>query len=215
MLYSVLYTIIQWRLNMSEIEMVKIRASIVIGNFPPVETPFIQSFNVRKARGQASTFDASLKVSHEDISHSNLGGDVVIYAGRDGTKKIFTGIIKKASISPCWDDPGFVFLNVSGADASSLLQGKKYTRRCRATKGTWISLDSIIRSGGLRDGKFSYDLDTVQVDPGVSHNRILEQHKTKRQGNRVGSPPKSPAPTPVLSKITAIPGTNLEENIAP
>ncbi len=189
---------------MSEIEMVKIRARIEIGNNLKVVTPFIQSFNVRKARGQTSTFDASLKVGHEDIKGSNLNGKVAIYAGSDAVKLIFTGIIKKAGISPCWDDPGFVFVNISGVDSSSLLQGKKYTRRCRGTKGTWVSIDSVIRAG-LSDGKFAYDLDTVQIDTGVAHNRLLEHYKAKRQGNKLGSPPKSSGPTAALVKITTKP----------
>ena len=44
------------------IERVKVRARIDIGGLS-VSTPFVQSFNVRKQRGQISTFDASLKVT--------------------------------------------------------------------------------------------------------------------------------------------------------
>ena len=56
------------------IELVKIRAVITIGNSLTVETPFIQSFNVRKSRGQISTFDASLKVEYDQVTGSSIGG---------------------------------------------------------------------------------------------------------------------------------------------
>lgn len=202
MLFSVRYIIIRWRLSMAEIELVKIRAKIQIGNNLEVETPYIQSFNVRKARGESSTFDASLKVKHEHIEKSSLNGEVLIHAGRDVPKLIFTGIVKKASISPCWDDPGYVFMNISGADASSLLQGKKFTRRCRATKGTWVSIESVARPG-LRDGKFAYDLNTVQLDSGMAHNQIMQHMPNHKQGKKTSKPPKSKTPTPVLARIVA------------
>lgn len=189
---------------MANIELIKVRAKIEIGNSLTVETPYIQSFNVRKTRGQSSTFDASLKIGCDDIKNSNLGGNVVIYAGNCTTTKIFTGIIKKANISPCWDDPGYVFINISGADVSSLLQGKKYTRRCRATKGTWISIDSVVRAG-LRDGKFAYELNTIQLDSGITHGQIIDNIKIHEQGSKVAKAPKSKAITPVMAKITTKP----------
>jgi hypothetical protein len=49
-----------------------------------------------------------------------------------------------------------VILNISGNDVLSRLQNKKYTRRCRSTKGVWISIDSVTRQG-LRDGKLTYE----------------------------------------------------------
>lgn len=147
------------------INMIKIRATISIGSNFVVKTPFIQSFNVRKTRGQLSSFDASLKVAHTELTQSNVGGRVVISAGEEGgEKKIFTGILKKATVSPCWDDPGYVMLNISGTDELSKLQGKKYTRRCRATKSTWVSIDGVVREG-LRDGKFAYETDVVTISP--------------------------------------------------
>ena len=128
------------------IDLVPIRATIELGGLT-VKTPFIQSFNVRKTRGQLSTFDATLKVNHSQITSSNVGGFVTISAGSSGQRKIYTGILKKSTVSPCWDDPGYVLLNISGTDVLSHLQGKKYTRRCRATKSTWISIDSVSREG--------------------------------------------------------------------
>jgi len=147
------------------IRMIKIRATVSIGSGFIIRTPFVQSFNVRKSRGQISSFDASLKVSHNEITQSNMGGRVTISAGEEGNeRRIFTGILKKATVSPCWDDPGYVLLNISGVDELSKLQGKKYTRRCRATKSTWVSIEGVVREG-LRDGKFAYETDVVTISP--------------------------------------------------
>lgn len=136
------------------IERVKIRARIEVGNFT-IETPYILSFNVNRTRGQVSTFDARIKIAEEDVADMT-GGPIKIYAGSNYARNlIFTGIVKKATMSPCFDDPHFVLINLSGADGLSLLQGKKYTRRCRATATSWATIDGVARRG-LKSGKFKY-----------------------------------------------------------
>lgn len=151
------------------IDLVKIRATVKIGNSVSVSTPYIQSFNVRKSRGQLSTFDAALKVEYEQVNN-NIGGGVSITAGTESNQNlIFTGILKKATIGPCWDDPGYVILNISGTDVLSKLQGKKYTRRCRATHSTWVSINSVNRKG-LRGGTFNKEINSLLVDGGESLN---------------------------------------------
>jgi len=148
------------------ITIVKVRAIVDIGNgnltagTPPLDyTNHILSFNVDRARGQVSSFSASLKVIRDDITGGLLdNASVVIYAGTETTyvsNKIFTGVIKTATISPNRDDPEYVILNISGNDILSRLNGKKYTRRCRSSKGVWVSIDSVSRQG-LRDGKLAY-----------------------------------------------------------
>jgi len=134
------------------INQVKCRAEVVVGGLS-VKTPFVQSFNVRKQRGQPGTFDASLKVLGSSISGSSAGGDVKIYGQGN---LIFTGICRQAKISPCFDDPAYVILSISGADALSQLYGKKYTRRCRSTQATWAGITGVVREG-LRSGKFMYN----------------------------------------------------------
>jgi hypothetical protein len=148
------------------IERVKIRATVEVGDLS-VSTPYIQSFNVRKQRGQVSTFDASLKVSHDEVSSAITGGAVVISAGEDtASDTIFTGICRSAKISPCYDDPKYVILSISGADQMSLLQGKKYTRRCRSSRSTWVAITGVVREG-LKSGKFAYTNEpTIEVDDG-------------------------------------------------
>jgi hypothetical protein len=148
------------------IELVKVRAEISVGTLTVV-TPFIQSFNVQKTRGQVSTFSAQLKVDSDQLSGTNVGGLVSISAGANGTmNKIYTGILKKSTITPCWDDPGYVMWNISGEDCLSLLNGKKYTRRCRATKYSWVAINSVVREG-LRDGKFDAKAEEMlETDPG-------------------------------------------------
>ncbi len=134
------------------IDMTKIRAKIQIGSISIV-TPYILSFNVTKTRGTVSTFSASLKIKDSDMSHSLSGDAVKISAGEGSPKNlIFTGMVKKATISPCWDDPSYVLLSISGEDVLSYLRGKKYTRRCRASKTSWLSITGVTRRG-LKGGK--------------------------------------------------------------
>jgi hypothetical protein len=155
------------------IELVKVNARIHVGSMI-VETPFIQSFNVTKTRGQASSFSASLKVSSNSMS-SVSGGDVKIYAGVIGSMDlIYTGIIKQASLSPCWDDPGYVFLNISGTDVLSLLQGKKYTRRCIGSSHTWVSIDDLARPG-QRSGKFDFEVGQLHITKDFSNPQSTKE----------------------------------------
>ena len=107
------------------IERRKIRAQISVGT-QNVSTPYVLSFNVRKSRGQSSTFDCSLKVTSTEGA-SLIGGPIEIKAGIEGQlDTIFTGIIKKVTLSPCFDDPEYVIMNLSGTDVLSLLQNKKF-----------------------------------------------------------------------------------------
>lgn len=133
---------------------VKIRAKIEIGSLSIV-TPYILSFNVTRSRGQVSTFSASLKVSHRDTVGDITGDTVEISAGEGTPKKIFTGMVKKATMTPCFDDPDYVVLNLSGADVLCLLEGKKYTRRCAGQKTAWVLINGVTRTG-LKSGKFKY-----------------------------------------------------------
>lgn len=149
---------------------VPIRATISVGGMS-ISTPFILSFTVRRARGQISTFDASLKVAHDQVS-GLTGGEVSIKAGvAGGEKQIFTGIVRNAKMSPCWDDPSYVLLSISGNDTLSLLQGKKYTRRCRASQGKFCVITSARK--GLKSGKFTYDSENVfEMDEGAMEKEL-------------------------------------------
>ena len=143
---------------MATIEQVKVRATIEIGSLR-VETPYIQSFSVKKSRGAISTFDASLKISHKDVSGAITGSKVVICAGvKSGLKKIFTGMVRSAKISPCFDDPQFVLISISGSDNLILLNGKKYTRRCRVTKSKYVTITGVVRAG-LKTTGMNYEKD--------------------------------------------------------
>ena len=174
------------------ITQVKIRAKITIGGFTAV-TPapgysnFIQSFTVRKQRGQVGSFDASLKVSHEQVTGSITGDSVKIYAGEGvANSQIFTGSVKAAKISPCFDDPDYVILSVSGVDSMSLLQGKKYTRRCRATKAAWCAITGVVRRG-LKSGKFTYNTEPVIYKEAGLDKKSANGTATAPVGPRAGA----------------------------
>jgi len=174
------------------IELVKIRATITVGDLV-VKTPYIQSFNVKKTRGQISSFDASLKVNQTDINNSNTIGTVTIEAGElDNEIKIFTGITKRVSVSPCWDDPGYILFSISGTDILGSLDGKKYTRRVKETPKSWVSINSVVREG-LRDGSLDYQVESNTAESGKSQ---------KNQDNNIGA-----APGPAGSIIPGSAGT--------
>jgi len=181
------------------LNLVKVRARVSLGagsGSVVAETPgpkltdgsidgMILSFNVHKERGKSSTFSASLKVKY-DVLSGNTIGDVHIEAGTEdgGLNTIFRGIVKTAKVSPCHDDPSYVLINVSGSDVLSKLEGMKFTRRRRGTRVSWVSIDSIVRSG-LRSGKFRYktqdrlDLLNTSDDEKVDHMRaasLLENY---------------------------------------
>jgi hypothetical protein len=135
------------------IERIKIRARIIGGGLN-AQTPYVQSFNVKKTRGQPSTFNCSVKM----LAHSvgAIRGQVEIYAGEGRSPGlIFTGVITKATISPCWDDPMYVIINASGTDVMKNLEYKKYTRRQRSTNACWCEITGVTRKH-LKSQKFKY-----------------------------------------------------------
>ncbi len=183
------------------IKLVKIRATITVGNILTVSTPYIQSFNVQKSRGQSDTFSATLKVDASKFSAMNTGGVVTISAGSNGVKKIYTGILKKLTLSPCWDDPGYVLLNISGTDILSELEGKKYSRRCRATKSTWVSITSVTREG-LRDGKFDKEFQVLASDGGseLKKSAVIDNMQTVK----ANKPSNSPGEMPIRINVSLV-----------
>jgi len=127
---------------------VKIRATISVGGLT-VKTPYILSFNVSKQRGSKSTFTASLKVQGSSLSNIS-DSEVTINAGTDGSeRRIFTGYVLSSKPSPCWDDPNYIILNISGADVLYKLENKKFTRRQIDAVSKWASIDSVTRSADV------------------------------------------------------------------
>lgn len=139
---------------MAGLKMVPVRATVTVGGLI-CSTPYVVSFNVNRARGQISTFSATLKVQYGQIA-SAVGGNVTIDAGPRGSeRRIFTGICRSSNITPCRDDPAYVMLTISGEDILSELKNKKITRRCKSSKTTWIAITGVVRKG-LKDGKLAY-----------------------------------------------------------
>lgn len=78
----------------------------------------------------------------------------------------------QARFEACYDDPGYVILSLSGKDIMLLLEGKKFTRRCRASMGVFATINDVSRSG-FKSGKFACtNLNTLTLDPGVSKNPL-------------------------------------------
>lgn len=108
---------------------VRIRATIDVGG-TIISTPDILSFSVTRARGQmCATFQASVRILGS-VSFGT-GGKIVISANGG---KIFTGYVKKITISPSRTDSSYVIVNMSGRDVLSVLEGVTFSRRVSATK---------------------------------------------------------------------------------
>ena len=123
---------------------VPIRASIYFGSLV-IRTPYILSFSVSKTRNSKTTFSASLKIISSDLS--NLTSNTVsIYAGTLGNEKqIFSGFALNTSPSPCWEDPKYVILNISGADVLHRLEEERFTRRQMSRFNKWAVITGIQR----------------------------------------------------------------------
>ncbi len=188
------------------IEIVKCRAKVRIGDFTagPNE-PHVQSFTVNRSRNTPATCSASVKVriggtpSGTTTSFATGGsgggsnsatqlksGTLEIWAGANGKlPKIFTGYVKTVRISPCFDDPSYVILSITGVDALAMLENKKYTRRCRAALSSWVSIEGVARRG-LKSTSFAYrqkeefdvyDGDTQKAGP-ISKARSVQVFDT-------------------------------------
>lgn len=113
-----------------------VRAEITLGGSIIIQTPNIESFNVHRARGQASaTFSASVKVQYTDVLRlsSLVSARVVIRAG-EGTgfaalPIVFTGIIHSCTANPVRTDARLTMLNISGKDEMFIMEGQKINRR--------------------------------------------------------------------------------------
>ena len=153
------------------ISQVPIRAIVEVGG-KAIKTPYVLSFNVHRRRGSPASFTASVKVKDGlGSGQGGVGGGITISAGSGGTPLIFTGIVRGAKITPCWDDPSYVIVSLSGDDTLSLLKGKKYTRRCRGTKSSFCIITDVVRSG-LKSGKFATTGASFELEPGNTNTEI-------------------------------------------
>lgn len=153
------------------ITQVPIRAYINIGG-TTVRTPYVLSFNVHRRRGAAATFSASVKVNNTVSGMGSVGGGITISAGSNSISRVFTGVVRGAKLTPCWDDPSYVILTLTGDDTLGLLKGKKYSRRCRGTKSTFCIITGVVRPG-LKSGKFAYSTDaSFEFDDGTVNMEI-------------------------------------------
>lgn len=171
----------------------KIRARITFGGIVVV-TPYVVSFNVRKARGQmAATFSASIKVPTGTFSASRGGDDVIgsaitIEAGAPSLRRIFTGRVFKIIVNPVFTDSSLVMVNLSGRDVLSLLEGQKVTRLVDTLRdqegnspGRWGVITSVTRSDQSLEGRFYnrlYTSDRVAV-PGKLPSEFVTVEEIK------------------------------------
>ena len=128
------------------IETIPIRATISFTGGVSISTPYIMSFSVNKSRGAISTFNASIKIKSDQLD--NLNGKVTIKAGKKGNLiTIYTGYVKSMAPSPCWDDPAYVIVNISGVDELFKLENRRFTRRQIVSDKSWAVINSVVSEG--------------------------------------------------------------------
>lgn len=170
---------------------IKIRAKITGSGFN-VATPFILSFYIRKSRNELSTFNFSAKVNNDSFT-STTGGQVSFEVN---DKKIFTGIILSISARPCFDDPQFSILDVSGTDIRKKLEYKQYTRRSTDSVSSWALITGVVRKG-LKSSKLQYTPrsnlgSTFAVSPdtlnrgGVQNTSMVKDYLQQSSGQTTG-----------------------------
>jgi len=145
---------------MAQLIMVRCRCRVTVGGLvagtPCNYTNHVLSFNVDKSRGQPGTCSVSIRAQKGEAGFASNRGVITIAAGQNGANNsIFYGYIRSVTISPCREYPNCVMLNVTGVDALSKLEGKKYTRRCRSQLASWVSIDGVAREG-IRSGKLMW-----------------------------------------------------------
>jgi len=199
---------------MARIERVKVRAHVVGGGIS-ASTPNVLSFNVRKTRGQPTSFNCSVKVPQ--TSGHSIRGTLRIYAGSGGAGNlIITGIITKATVSPCFDDPSYVIVNIAGSDVLKELQYKKYTRRQSAGLSAWCEITSVTRKH-LKSSKFKYmrNAPIMKINDGgqdqmtdvMQTTDLASANFTKGQGSTV-SRGERPTNVPIRLAIESPEGGN-------
>ena len=126
------------------IKKVPIRAEIMVGKIVVV-TPYVLSFSVNKNRNSKSTFQASLKIPGYDLTNIQ-DNTITIRAGeKDKLQLIFTGYVLNSTPSPCWDDPTYIILNISGSDILHRLENERYTRRQITANNKWAVITGVQR----------------------------------------------------------------------
>lgn len=111
---------------------IHVRAKVTVGG-TTVFTPYVISFNVKKARSsRVSTCAVALKVSTS--TSFELGGIITISAGVGTVNKIFTGYVHQISVSPIWEDSSFMAVQITGRDELFKLDGQHFTRRIESSK---------------------------------------------------------------------------------
>jgi hypothetical protein len=154
----------------------KIRATITMPNYGTVTNENVLSFNVNKTRGQKSTFNASVKIHLSTLS-SLTNNEISIAAGEEGNvQTIFTGYILSSNATPCFEDPEYIVLNLSGADALYKLEGTKYTRRQIESKHKWATINGVVREAPV-SGAFNLKASPTPI-LSVDH-KIPEQKEDK------------------------------------
>lgn len=103
------------------------KCEVAIGDLI-IQTPFVLSAGVKRARGQVSKASVSLRLDDStERAAAGLGGKGIII--RFMSQNVFTGIITNINSAASGNCAGEVILNITAEDILYKLRGKRFTRR--------------------------------------------------------------------------------------
>lgn len=172
-----------------QLEQQSIRAR-VDSPFGSIETPYVLSFYVNKTRNQLDSFNCSLKVSSsKGPIESDDASTVTISAGVGIPRKIYTGYIMSVNARPCFEDPDYFIVDISGTDARKFLEGKSFTRRQKIENKSWVEITSV-NNKGIKSSKLKHNNKTdfaTQSIPKVDINDMFPGESTATYLNRTST----------------------------
>jgi hypothetical protein len=89
---------------------------------------------------------------------------------------------------------------MNGGDVLSLLNGKKFTRRCKASKAAWVTIEGVSRKG-LKSGKFKYKKEDVII---MADSELEENNELVQALGLVGLHPLKNVPSLTSGKTESV-----------
>lgn len=111
----------------STFEYIPAKCEVAIGEFV-VQTPFVLSAGIKRARGQVSKASVSLRLTDStERAAAGFGGKGITI--RFMSQNVFSGIITNINSAASGNCAGEVILNITAEDILYKLRGKRFTRR--------------------------------------------------------------------------------------
>ena len=146
------------------LEIIPADATVFYGDGEPVTTPFIQSINIIRSRGEVGRASVTIRErgSQEDNSTTNLTYGSRQFIIRIGNRVFFQGVIQKINIVAGTECAGEVIIQFNAETLLYKLRNKRVTRRQKLYGlGPLATITSVYqkRELGFDDPPSRYDID--------------------------------------------------------